>query len=162
MFGFVSSDVIEKIGILRDYRKSLDAEKYASVQGMLKHEVKEGTTANKKKASGARTLLRLHRALEFISELLVKIKDTDNSIKFSGVAIKAYDDTLAKHHPWLVKKAVHVAMYMLPSRQDLLKKMNVNDDEEGRKSLGDLVNELNEIYKVCQDLYAKDNLLDLP
>ena len=162
VFGFVSSDVEEKIGILRDYRKSEVSDKYESVQKMLEYEVANKLTDNKKKASGARTLLRLHRALEFISALLEKIRDTDNKAKFSTEAVAAYDATLAKHHPWLVKKGVHVAMMMLPSRPDLLKKMSLDDTEEKMALLAKLIDELNVIYKITQDLYAKDKLLDLP
>ncbi|CAL1532621.1 unnamed protein product [Lymnaea stagnalis] len=162
IFSFVTSDVEEKIVILRKYRKSEQANKYESIQSMLHFEVSQDLTKNKERPSGARTLLRLHRALEFISAFLLKLKESDNNVRFSTAATKAYDDTLAKHHPWLIKKAVHVAMYMLPSRQDLLKKMGVEDNEKGMGGISDLVVELNTIFKVTEDLYRKDNLLDLP
>ncbi|XP_005100179.1 ceramide-1-phosphate transfer protein [Aplysia californica] len=162
IFSFVTSDVEEKIGILRDFRKAENAESYKTIQSMLDYEVANSLTNMKKRPSGARTLLRLHRALEFISALLMKIRDTDNSVKFSSVATKAYDETLAKHHPWLVKKAVHVAMYMLPSRPDLLNKMSIEDSNAGKARMTDLIDELNVIYNITQKLYEKDNLLDLP
>ena len=162
MFSFVTSDVEEKIGILRDYRKSEHAEQYKTIQSMLAYEVASDTVKKKKTNSGSRTLLRLHRALEFITEFLLKLKESDNHYKFSNVVTKAYDDTLAKHHPWLIKKAVHVAMYMLPTRPDLLKKMGLKDEEKDMHIVMDLVRELNLIYKITQDLYAKDNLLELP
>ena len=158
----MTSDVEEKIGILRDYRKSEHAEQYKTIQSMLAYEVASETVKKKKANSGSRTLLRLHRALEFITEFLLKLKESDNHCKFSSVVTKAYDDTLAKHHPWLVKKAVHVAMYMLPSRPDLLKKMGLEDEESDMNVVMDLVKELNVIYKITQELYAKDKLLDLP
>ena len=129
---------------------------------MLNYEVEKKITDNKKKASGSRTLLRLHRALEFIAALLLKIKETDNSKKFSNEAQKAYEATLAKHHPWLVKKGVGIAMMTLPSRSDLLKKLNLDDTPEKMGQLGELVEELNKIYGITQKLYEKDNLLDLP
>ena len=129
---------------------------------MLNYEVEKKITDNKKKASGSRTLLRLHRALEFIAALLLKIKETDNSKKFSNEAQKAYEATLAQHHPWLVKKGVGIAMMTLPSRSDLLKKLNLDDTPEKMGQLGELVEELNKIYGITQKLYEKDNLLDLP
>lgn len=162
IFSFVTSDVEEKIVILRKHRKSDQANKYESIQSMLQYEVSQDLTKSKERPSGARTLLRLHRALEFISAFLLKLKETDNNVRFSTAATKAYDETLAKHHPWLIRKAVHVAMYMLPSRQDLLKKMGVEDNEKGMGGISDLVVELNTIFKVTEDLYRKDNLLDLP
>ncbi|XP_013060780.2 ceramide-1-phosphate transfer protein-like isoform X1 [Biomphalaria glabrata] len=162
IFSFVTSDVEEKINILRDYRKSDVAEKYKTIQSLLEYEVEQGTAKNTKKPSGARTLLRLHRALEFIAAFLLKLKETDNTVKFSSAAMKAYDDTLARHHPWLVKKAVHVAMYMLPSRLDLLKKMGVEDNERGMQGISDLAHELTVIFQVTEEAYSQDNLLDLP
>lgn len=162
IFSFVTSDVEEKIGILRDFRKSENAEQYKSVQSMLQFEVSKDLTKNKKQASGARTLLRLHRALEFISAFLQKLKNTDNSAKFSSAASAAYDETLSRHHPWLIRQAVHVAMYMLPTRQDLLKKMGVEDNDAGMQGINDLIHELNTIFNVTEELYKRDNLLDLP
>ena len=152
----------EKIGIIREYRKSDVAEEYKTIQSLLAYEVAKGITNNKKKASGARTLLRLHRALEFISAILKKIRDSDNNKKFSAEAVQAYDSTLARHHPWLVRKGVHVAMLMLPSRPELMKKLNIDDSPEKMATLTELIEELNKIFDVTEQLYAKDKLLDLP
>ncbi|KAL8601376.1 hypothetical protein ACOMHN_042380 [Nucella lapillus] len=163
VFGFVTSDVVEKIGILRDYRKSEIGESFRTIQSMIKHEVDNDLTVQKKKASGSRTLLRLHRALEFIEELLVKIKTpTDKGRKFSEEAKKAYDDTLAKFHPWLIKKAVAMAMYMLPDRESMLMKMKVENTEQGMAQIEVLIGHLKVIYDITQDVYASYNLLDLP
>ncbi|KAH9513473.1 hypothetical protein Btru_033154 [Bulinus truncatus] len=162
IFSFVTSDVEEKIAILREYRKSEHAEEYKTIQTMLEYELEQDLTRNVKKPSGARTLLRLHRALEFISAFLLKLRDSDGTVKFSSAATKAYDETLAKHHPWLVKKAVHLAMYMLPSRAELLKKMGVEDNEGGMQGISDLAQELTAIFQVTEEIYNKGNLLDLP
>ena len=162
IFNFVTSDIVEKIGILREYRKSEVGEKFATIQSMVKYEVDNNLTNQKKKASGCRTLLRLHRALEFISALLTKIRNTDNSCKFSSEAKEAYDDTLAKFHPWVIRKAVHMAMYTLPDRQNLLVKMKVEDTPEGMAKLQALTLQLNEVYDITQALYVANNLLDLP
>lgn len=162
IFNFVTSDIVEKIGILRDYQKSEVGEHFRSIQSMVKYEVSNDLTNQKKKASGCRTLLRLHRALEFIAALLTKIRNTDNSCKFSNEATEAYDSTLAKYHPWLIKKAVHVAMYTLPDRKNLLLKMTVEDTPEGMAKVEALIGQLNMVYDVTQKLYIDNNLLDLP
>jgi len=42
----------------------------------------------------------------------------------TGVACRdAYDRTLAKHHSFIVRKGAHVAMYTLPVREQLLRKV---------------------------------------
>ena len=153
---------MEKIGILRDYRKSDIGEHFVTIQSMVKYEVDNKLTVQKKKASGCRTLLRLHRALEFISALLTKIRSTDNSGKFSSEATEAYDCTLARFHPWLIKKAVHVAMYTLPYRPHLLVKMKVEDTPEGMARVEALIQQLNQVYDITQELYTAHSLLDLP
>ncbi|XP_076472224.1 ceramide-1-phosphate transfer protein-like [Babylonia areolata] len=162
VFGFVTSDVVEKIGILRDYHRSEVGEHFATIQSMVRYEVDNNLTVQKKKASGCRTLLRLHRALEFIAELMTKIQSPDRSQKFSEEATKAYDDTLAKHHPWVIKKAVHVAMYMLPDRDSMLVKMKVENSPKGMDKIDQLIRQLRVIYDITQGLYSSHNLLDLP
>lgn len=43
----------------------------------------------------------------------------------TGVACRdAYDRTLAKHHSFIVRKGAHVAMYTLPVREQLLRKVS--------------------------------------
>ncbi|BFZ22886.1 hypothetical protein BsWGS_25925 [Bradybaena similaris] len=161
IFTFVTSDVEQKIGILREYNKGENSQHYKTVQSMLQFEVLNDLINNKKRPSGARTLLRLHRAMEFISAFLRKLKDSDNKGKFTSATGEAYDTTLAKHHPWLIRKAVHVALYMLPTRQELLKKMQVEDNQRGVQGISDLISELDMIFDVIEKLYAKDDLLGL-
>lgn len=153
---------MEKIGILRAYRESDVGEKFLTIQSMVKYEVDNNLTIQKKKASGCRTLLRLHRALEFISALLAKIRNTNNSCKFSSEAKEAYDNTLAKFHPWMIRKAVHVAMYTLPDRHNLLVKMKVEDSPDGMAKIQALIQQLNVVYDITQELYVANKLLDLP
>ncbi|XP_061196974.1 ceramide-1-phosphate transfer protein-like [Saccostrea echinata] len=162
VFGFVTSDVVEKIGILREYRSSEVSEKYVSIQSMIQYEVETKTTNNKKKASGSRTLLRLHRALEFTSRLLSDLKIADEHEKMSSLTKTAYDDTLARHHPWLIRKGVHVAVYTLPSRKHFLEKLKVEDIEKAKDLLGRVSDVQKEIFIITEELYAKENLLDLP
>ena len=161
VFGFVSSDIEERITILRDYRSSEVADQYTSVQSMIEYEVANQLTDNRSRTSAVKTLLPLHRALQFITVLLLKLRDTDNEAVFSTAAIEAYDATLAQYYSWIVNKGVHVAMKMLPSRPELLKKMNLDETEEKMALLTQLIDELNAIHGITEDLYAKDNLLTL-
>jgi hypothetical protein len=96
--------------------------------------------------NGARTLLRLHRGLgiislsthcleihsvyryyglpDFIKEFLRQLGDLLDTDKTSSCCQDAYNKTLAKHHPWVIRKAAIVAMYTMPTREVLLKKVN--------------------------------------
>ncbi|OWF39840.1 Glycolipid transfer protein domain-containing protein 1 [Mizuhopecten yessoensis] len=162
IFGFVVSDVVEKIGILRDYRKSPDGEHYISVQSMIKYEVQQNITDNKKKESGSRTLLRLHRAMEFTAQLMKDVRNAEDGGKMSSITRTAYDATLSKHHPWLIRKGVHVAMYTLPSRKQLLEKIMMANDQSKVEDLMEAAKLQQQMYDVIQDIYKTEKLLNLP
>ncbi|KAK6176466.1 hypothetical protein SNE40_014750 [Patella caerulea] len=163
VFSFVASDVEEKVNILRDYRKlPNESQHYQSIQSMIKYEVEHKTTNNKKKASGCRTLLRLHRALEFTYEFMMELGKAESSSKMSTAASEAYGRSLAKFHPFLIRQAVYLAVHTLPHRDQLMKNMKIEDVEKGKELLEQIVTEQKMIYEITQDLYAKNNLLDLP
>lgn len=162
VFGFVTSDVVEKIGILREYRNSEVSEKYITIQSMIEHEVETKTTNSKKKASGARTLLRLHRALEFTARLMMDLNTADDHEKMSHITKTAYDDTLAHHHPWLIRKGVHVAVYTLPTRKHFLEKLKMDDTEKAKDLLAKVSDYQKEIFVITENIYTKEKLHDLP
>ena len=60
-------------------------------------------TKKKDDPSGSRTLLRLHRALDYITEFLGKLEDLDDETYLSQVSKDAYESTLMKYHPWIVQ-----------------------------------------------------------
>ena len=158
VFSFVASDVDEKVGILREYRLLPEQDEYRTVEAMIEYELK---TKTKKTMRASRTLLRLHRALEFVLEFMQEIRNADDSVRISEVASLAYDRTLAKFHPWLIRKGVHVAVYTLPHRKHLLQKMKIPDDRV-KEVLGSIIDIGRLIYDETQELYASNNLLDLP
>lgn len=51
--------------------------------------------------------------------------DLSDSDKTSSCCQDAYNKTLAKHHPWVIRKAAVVAMYTMPTRELLFKKVNI-------------------------------------
>lgn len=64
VFGFVSSDVKEKVEILEKLRKHADhGERFETVRKMMDYERDGNLLAKKDYVSGSRTLLRLHRGL---------------------------------------------------------------------------------------------------
>ena len=64
-------------------------------------------TKKKDDPSGSRTLLRLHRALEYITEFLGKLEDLEDETFLSQVSKDAYETTLMKYHPWIVQVKKH-------------------------------------------------------
>ena len=101
----MASDVDAKLAIIRGHRSGEHMEKYESVQSMLTHEVETNMIKPKAKDSttGTRNLLRLHRALEYITEFLGKLEDLEDETFLSQVSKDAYETTLMKYHPWIVQ-----------------------------------------------------------
>ncbi|ESO91439.1 hypothetical protein LOTGIDRAFT_182734 [Lottia gigantea] len=162
VFSFVASDVEEKIGILREYRKNDESNHYRTIDSMIQYEVDNKITNNKKKASGCRTLLRLHRALEFTYEFMIEINKADIKDKMSTAASESYGRSLAKFHPFLIRQAVYLAVHTLPRKELLMKNMNITDEESGKITLEQTIQEMKKVYDITQDIYTKNKLLDLP
>lgn len=48
-----------------------------------------------------RNLLRLHRALQFISQFLNEVTKLDENENTNSTAIKSYEKTLMQYHSWV-------------------------------------------------------------
>lgn len=64
--------------------------------------------------------------LDFIRLFMRSLGEIQNCDQTSSVCQEAYDKTLANYHPWLIKKGAKIAMYTMPTREQLLKKVRKN------------------------------------
>ncbi|BHF67052.1 hypothetical protein SprV_0301007500 [Sparganum proliferum] len=127
---FVVRDVNKKLQILNDLRDPKTCpdyhENFVSVGKMCAFETsqyKENKPVGKLLTYGSRNLLRLHRALLFIIYLFERVCSEPDEKTLCELAQSAYDETLAKHHPWVVRNAVNVAFHALPYRQQFIESM---------------------------------------
>ncbi|XP_074600701.1 ceramide-1-phosphate transfer protein [Brevipalpus obovatus] len=168
VFYFVTKDIESKINILQSY---IDDEstgaKYTTVQSMIEYEREENLLTNQDRQSGARTLLRLHRALEFISLFTGEIARLNENEATGPAARRSYQKTLANYHPWYIRKAASAAMCALPSKIDMAVRALGQPKEEcdpeviTQKMLR--LSELSEIsFQITEKLYEDNKLLDLP
>lgn len=165
VFGFITSDVREKIGILQEHRKSKVGDKYVLVQSMFEFEIANDLTQKKTRPlSGSRTLLRLHRALAFTMLFMKKLSESSDSDSSSSMASDAYKQSLEKFHPWLIQKAALWAMYTLPNVGDLTKKISVPnmDREDTKRLLKEVTEVIKPVYDLTEELYTKHDLHGLP
>ncbi|XP_046432065.1 ceramide-1-phosphate transfer protein isoform X2 [Neodiprion pinetum] len=123
VFSFVSSDLKQKIDILAELI-SKDEENFVTIKSMIQHETENNLLQKADYTNGSRTLLRLHRGLDFISEFLRQLGELSDGDKTSACCQDAYNKTLAKHHPWIIRKGAVVAMYAMPTRELLFKKVS--------------------------------------
>ena len=130
---------------------------------MMLHEIKINKDTGEK-LFGSRTLLRLHRALLFIIYFLEKLVQLQPNDKTSTTALEAYKESLSKFHPWYIRNPAKVAMYSLPYKKDLMKKM-VNpgtDDSTVKEAILTTVEALRKVYNSTEALYTKYDLHELP
>nr|CDS25391.1 glycolipid transfer protein domain containing protein [Hymenolepis microstoma] len=177
---FVLRDVDQKLGILNDLR---DQEKhpvefcqhFSTVQKMCTFEADQYENNKLKSKSnatmGSRNLLRLHRAFLFIIDLFEKVCSDPPEIALSELTRSAYDGSLAHHHPWAVQKACGLAFLALPNRQTFISNLVamqvangcLNSEETCRQYLLETcIPTLRKVYQITQDIYAQNNMLDLP
>ena len=162
LFGFVAADLERKIQILEALRGSSSRNKYELVQTMVTYELSNGTAnSGRRNPSGCRTLLRLQRALEFILQFMAKLVDSDNDARVSNIASEVYHKTLAKHHPWIVRKMAGVAMYILPCKKDLIQMMCKQDLDSVSVLLREVVEAGEPVYKAIYNIYEENELLNL-
>ncbi|KAL3658067.1 hypothetical protein V7S43_016911 [Phytophthora oleae] len=98
-----------------------------SVKAVIEHEVDLGVAdvGGKKKPSCSRCLLRLLWFVQFVEACvrLTLLESTEENC-YAG-ASKAYEETLGKRHPWLVRKGVNTALGSIPTRSHILGELHV-------------------------------------
>ncbi|KAJ4439379.1 hypothetical protein ANN_07501 [Periplaneta americana] len=163
VFGFVASDVKSKIEILEELRRGENGEQFLTLKKMIKYESENGLLEKSDYTSGCRTLLRLHRGLDFIRLFLQKVGELRDEDKTCKVCQDAYNTTLAQFHPWLIRKGAIVAMHALPTRGGLLQK--ICRPEEVQHTIDLLPKMLQitaEAYDRTHKCYTDNNLHGLP
>ncbi|GJQ70061.1 hypothetical protein Trydic_g22541 [Trypoxylus dichotomus] len=164
VFGFVSKDLQSKIDILSDLQKQ-NSNNFDTAKKMIEYEKNCNLLHKNGYTSGSRTLLRLHRGLDFIRLFLKSVGELKNHETTANVCREAYNITLAKYHPFLIRKGAQIAMYTMPTRQELLKKVCGNDDEYIESTINILPKTLEVtavVYERIENLYSFYNLHDLP
>lgn len=161
VFSFVSSDLKQKIEILAEL-VAKDTQNYQTLKSMIDYEKENKLLEKSDSVNGARTLLRLHRGLDFIREFLRQLGDLSDTEKTSSCCQDAYNKTLSKHHPWVIRKAAVVAMYTMPTRELLLKKVCGANVQRNIDILPKMLEVTAEVFNRTHNLYEVHQLHNLP
>ncbi|XP_018408607.1 PREDICTED: ceramide-1-phosphate transfer protein [Nanorana parkeri] len=166
MFTFVSKDAVTKIQTMEKHLSGEQGKRYHTLQSMVEYELSSNLVDLNKHGghpeSGCRTILRLHRALRWLQLFLEKLRTSTEDSKTSTLCADAYNDSLANHHPWIIRKAANVAFLVLPARNTFFEVMNVGSAEDVVDMLGEAMPYVSNVYDFTQELYSQHNLLDLP
>lgn len=112
VFEWATKDLSNKLAILREHQR-LDPVNYETIQSMIAYEIESGRIQSrdtnvfiqpgKPLQNGCRTLLRLHRALAFLSAFLNEMRHASEDASSSTIACNAYTATMAQFHSWPIR-----------------------------------------------------------
>lgn len=161
VFSFVSSDLKQKIDLLIELMNK-DDQNYRTIKSMIDFEKENKLLEKSDFVNGSRTLLRLHRGLDFIKEFLRQLGDLLDTDKTSSCCQDAYNNTLAKHHPWVIRKAAIVAMYTMPTRETLFKKVCGENVQRNMDVLPKMLEVTADVFNRTESIYETYQLHALP
>ncbi|XP_050698224.1 ceramide-1-phosphate transfer protein-like isoform X2 [Eriocheir sinensis] len=165
VFNFVSHDIQKKVTILQCYRKGGAGDYYYSIQSMIEYEQENNLLTSSDRQSGSRTLLRLHRGLEFISGFMAELHKASDTAGLGSPSSELYGRTLAKHHNWVLAKTVGAVLLMMPNKQTIIERMTggtMGVREHNEALMPKVIEVMNSVYNLTQKLYEDYNILDLP
>ncbi|CAH9141199.1 unnamed protein product [Cuscuta epithymum] len=120
-FKFAKHDYVAKVDDLVEASKSI-----ATIRAMIDIDIEANCVRSI--GSHTRNLLRVKRGIDMVKVLFDQIMASgENSLK--GPASTAYAQVFAPHHGRVIKLAVAAGMYALPTKDELLKKLNEDDEE---------------------------------
>ncbi|CAF3489317.1 unnamed protein product [Rotaria sp. Silwood1] len=173
VFEWATKDLSGKLIMLREHIR-LDPINYDSIQSMILYEIESGRIQSRDTSifivpgkplhNGCRTLLRLHRALAFLSAFLTQMRLAPDDASSATIACNAYSATLAQFHLWPVRYTIMGAIKLtLPSRQELVNKLLTDrSTDEINTYTDEIVQACNTIERTTQELFKTYNLTKLP
>ncbi|CAA2988587.1 accelerated cell death 11 [Olea europaea subsp. europaea] len=115
-FKFAERDYDDKVRDLAEASKSI-----STLEVMMDKDIESNCVRTG--GSHTRNLLRVKRGLDMVRVLFAQILASEgNSLK--DPASKAYAQVFAPYHSWAIRTAVGAGMYALPTKAQLLKKLN--------------------------------------
>ncbi|GMJ05691.1 phospholipase-like protein [Hibiscus trionum] len=124
-FKFAEMEYAAKVGHLAEA-----SGRFSSIENMLDVDVANGTV--RKQGSHSRDLRRVRQGLDLIRALFEEfLSSKDYSLR--NAASTAYARVCAPYHTWAVRTAVSAGMHTLPTREQLLQKLNETDHSAKKK-----------------------------
>ncbi|CAN6286607.1 unnamed protein product [Urochloa humidicola] len=148
-FKFAEMDYVAKVDDLLEASKSI-----STLPSMVELDIQKDTV--RKPGSHTRNMLRVKRGIDMVKVLFEQILVTEgNSLR--DAASVAYAQVFAPHHGWAIRKAVAAGMYALPSKSQLLKKLN-EDEESAKAQMQNFIRSSAPVICYVEDLFTSRNL----
>lgn len=178
IISFFSQKVKVKVALIRELSlkhgrrglpelAGLQNEAYRSVRSMVEAELKAGVVNfSRRTDSGCRTILRLHRSLQWLKlmlEGLAEDADADGRYKTPGeLSRDAYRVALAPHHSWMLRQAAELVFLALPDRKFFFQLVCVQSQRDATPRLRPVIHALTLVHTQTQSILHKHNMLELP
>ncbi|KAL5999893.1 hypothetical protein ACLOJK_034570 [Asimina triloba] len=137
-FKFAELEYVSKVQDLMEASKT-----YNTLNDILDHDVHQKTV--RQPGSRTRNLRRVRQGLDLVRALFEEFLSTkwpemdkaycgpgwalrQSACSLKDAASKAYEQVCAPYHSWAIRKAVGAGMYALPTREQLLLRLNENDN----------------------------------
>lgn len=148
-FKFAEMDYVAKVNDLAEASKSIP-----KLHSLIDQDVQANSVRNA--GSHTRNLLRVKRGLDMVRVLFQQMIVTEgNSLR--DPASKAYEQALAPYHGWAIKKAVSAGMYLIPTKEQLLNKLN-EDTESAKVQMQIYVSASEAVIQYIDKLFDSRNL----
>ncbi|KAL2932233.1 Accelerated cell death 11 [Bienertia sinuspersici] len=105
--------------LVKDLSETSDS--ILTLQALIDQDIQNNTV--RKQGSHTRNLLRVKRGLDMVKVLFEQIIATEGD-SLKDAATNAYAQVFAPYHGWAIRKAVGAGMYALPTRPQLMGKLN--------------------------------------
>ncbi|KAJ8496641.1 hypothetical protein ONZ45_g12382 [Pleurotus djamor] len=115
VFGFVQTDMRNNIHGIRT-RYSAAPDRSSTLELMVENEVKD-CGRHHAFHHGVGCMIRLIRGLAFTHQALYQVQSSPNTTELHACFKRAYNDVLKKHHTFIVRGVVSLALLSVPHRK---------------------------------------------
>ncbi|KAK6133850.1 hypothetical protein DH2020_032400 [Rehmannia glutinosa] len=130
------------------------SESYGTLNSVLDFDKQNDTVRTQ--GSLSRNLRRVRQGLDLIRALFQNFLSSDDCY-LKEAASTAYTKTCAPYHTWAVRTAVYAGMYALPTREQLLLKLN-ETDESAEREMVRYINASLPVIEYIDKLYTSRNI----
>ncbi|XXG40960.1 hypothetical protein AAC387_Pa01g1539 [Persea americana] len=148
-FKFAEIEYVAKVQDLLEASKT-----YNTLENVLDHDLNHDTV--RKPGSHSRNLRRVRQGLDLIKALFEQFLSS-NGCSLKDAASTAYSQVCAPYHTWAIRKAVFFGMYALPTREQLVVKLNETDDTV-QKEMERYIAACNPIIRYIDNLYTSKHI----
>lgn len=159
LFSFAGALMTKDLHLLLGLQDEKDGEHYIKLHTMMEHE------KSTKDPKGTKIFRRFHYTLEFMAELLDKLKDVERDAGLSQKTLEIYRSKLLTLQPWWLQNASLIALRTLPTKLNFIRKLHPELEDPHDLAVSEAeqsAKDFKKLYEVCEQLFVENDFRDLP